>query len=189
MEMKSYLRYHCYRRSVIIQDRCINAQILIRVNCNLNLLKLFYLSGVLYNGANGATLSELDQFIKMKENSMNESELREGFRYLSNSIMRKTSSKNDQLQLYMSNTVVAQTSLELKPEFQQSVKTYFKASVLIDNFGSPEVLAQTLNRIIKSQTNDKIDKMFDKNLDPHTQLMILNVVYFKGDSILSLLEC
>ena len=137
---------------------------------------------ILYTGANGSTKSELEEFLKFKGNDLDENGVKESFKYLYHSLIRRAN-KNDKIQLNMFNAVLAQFSLELKPEFQQVAKNNFKATVIIDNFKTVETLADSVNQLVRTQTNDKIEKMIESKLDPQTQLMIFNVVYFRGEII------
>ena len=147
---------------------------------NLAIIRqIFSNPAILYNGASGSTKLDLEEFLKFRVNNLDDYGVKESFKSLYNSLMKK-SNKKDGLELNMFNGVLAQESLEMKPGFQQIVRTYFRATVILDDFKVTDTLTDAINQMIKTQTNDKIEKLIESGLDPQTQLMIFNVVYFRG---------
>ncbi|XP_054153196.1 serpin B3-like isoform X3 [Oppia nitens] len=84
-------------------------------------------------------------------------------------------------QLDIANLVVRNDSKVLKQEFVDAIQLAFRAQVDRADFKHNSVEeTDKINQWIRKQTNNKIEKIFDK-INEQTSLIILNVVYFKGN--------
>ncbi|XP_054153195.1 serpin B3-like isoform X2 [Oppia nitens] len=153
---------------------------------------------ILMNGANGKTLDNLKIFLGYQNNETNESisdqTINNGFQtinrlYENKSIdykkyLNETQEERDREvkhQLDIANLVVRNDSKVLKQEFVDAIQLAFRAQVDRADFKHNSVEeTDKINQWIRKQTNNKIEKIFDK-INEQTSLIILNVVYFKGN--------
>ena len=80
----------------------------------------------------------------------------------------------------VANRIVRNESEVLKSEFTQTVGQSFRADLETADFMNNAINeTNKINEWIRNQTNNKIQKIFDK-INEQTTLVIINAVYFKG---------
>ncbi|XP_038207114.1 serine protease inhibitor 3/4-like [Zerene cesonia] len=92
--------------------------------------------------------------------------------------MRKRNSRNI---LTVANNVVVADSFDLNPAFKTTAIRNFGSEVTPMNFASSEEAAKKINKWVADNTKNRITDMLPPEIfNPNTQLVLVNVVYFKG---------
>ncbi|XP_045516473.1 antichymotrypsin-2-like [Pieris brassicae] len=92
--------------------------------------------------------------------------------------MRKRNSRNV---LNVANNVVVSDSFDMDPAFKSTAIRNFGSEVTPMNFARADDAANRINKWIADNTNQKITDMIPPEIfNPTTQLVLVNVVYFKG---------
>lgn len=83
--------------------------------------------------------------------------------------------------LKTANSVFVGPNFYLNPKFKKVAQETFASDVIPASFGSPALAAEEINDWVSSKTNKKITKLFSPDsLDPTTQMVLVNAIYFKG---------
>ncbi len=83
--------------------------------------------------------------------------------------------------LKSSNRLWAREGLTVQPEFQSSLLRSFQAELAtVDFLHDGDAVRDQINGWVDEQTNGKISELFSDPLNPNTQLILTNAVYFKG---------
>lgn len=83
--------------------------------------------------------------------------------------------------LNLANKLYVRKGFSVKPKFNELARKHFQSSAESINFANNVKAAQTINRWIEKQTNNKIkDLIKPDDLDPDTRLVIANAIYFNG---------
>jgi serpin B len=137
---------------------------------------------MLYNGANGETADDLRTLLRFEQNNLSDHEVNNGFRELLSQICSKNS---ENLKFSIANRAIVSQDFRIKIEYENNLKKNFNASIKsMDLVKDGFIAIQIINDWIEAQTNGKIKKLFETPFDPLTKLVLLNVVYFKGLSLL-----
>ena len=97
--------------------------------------------------------------------------------------LHQSSYEKKKHKLNMVNLVISDQKIQLLPEFTIVVKEYFRGDVQTADFVNNAVEeTNKVNEWVSNQTNHKIKKIFEK-LESDTTIVIVNVLYFKGESI------
>lgn len=131
-----------------------------------------YLMGLLANGANGSTQSEIMKALSMNGTSL--STLNETY----NAIIKTASSHDAQAQVNIANCVTVNKQVTLKDSYTATMRKTYNASVESMDFASPKALAK-INSWCSKQTEGMIPKIIDQ-LDPSATAVLMNAVYFNG---------
>ncbi len=131
-----------------------------------------YLMGLLANGANGSTQSEIMKALSMNGTSL--STLNETY----NAIIKTASSHDSQAQVNIANCVTVNKQVTLKDSYTATMRKTYNASVESMDFASPKALAK-INSWCSKQTEGMIPKIIDQ-LDPSATAVLMNAVYFNG---------
>ncbi len=131
-----------------------------------------YLMGLLANGANGSTQSEIMKALSMNGTSL--STLNETY----NAIIKTASSHDTQAQVNIANCVTVNKQVTLKDSYTATMRKTYNASVESMDFASPKALAK-INSWCSKQTEGMIPKIIDQ-LDPSATAVLMNAVYFNG---------
>lgn len=128
--------------------------------------------GMAWNGANGATKTEMETALKMS--GLTAAEINEYYR-----IMQTALPGVDPLtKLSLANSIWYKTGFLVKPDFLQTNRDYFNAEVRELDFG--EVWAvDTINNWCARKTNDLIKEPLDA-IPPDAVMYLINAIYFKG---------
>lgn len=136
---------------------------------------IFSALGMTYEGAKGATASEIATVF----NFSTDSETRVGsFAKL----YRQINPQNASYQLSTANALWVQKSYPFRADYLKTVETYYGGKAANADFaGDAEGSRQMINKWVSSETNDKIPDLFAKgSLDQFTRMVLTNAVYFKG---------
>ncbi len=120
----------------------------------------------------------MSRFLKFEKNSLNNQEINEGFKQLLGLLSPKTQTS---YQFIIANRVLTQNTSTVNPDFISCLKQYFKAGVQSVHFQNDgQKILKMINNWIREKTNNKIEKLFEKEIESSTQLIIINVIYFRG---------
>lgn len=131
--------------------------------------------GMVYEGANGKTASEIKSVFHFPED-MNI--LRSSFYSINNEI-NKTSKE---YQLSIANALWAQKDYKFLDEYISSVDKYYGGKVTnLDFLNAVEEARLIINKWIEDKTNNKIKDIISKgSLSEATKLVLTNAIYFNG---------
>ncbi len=116
--------------------------------------------------------------MKFEKNSLNNQEINEGFEQLLGLLSPKTQTL---YQFIIANSVLTQNKFTVNPDFISCLKQYFKADVeSVDFENDGQKILKMINNWIREKTNNKIEKLFEKEIESSTQLIIINAIYFRG---------
>ncbi|KAL4686149.1 hypothetical protein H8957_005366 [Semnopithecus entellus] len=76
------------------------------------------------------------------------------------------------------NDLYIQKQFPILPDFKTKVREYYFAEAQVADFSDPAFISKTNNHIMKLTKGLIKDAL--ENIDPATQMMILNCIYFKG---------
>lgn len=87
---------------------------------------------------------------------------------------------DDSYTLSCANSMLSQKGFEIKDEYKQILSKCFKALMLEVDFANEiKMVINQINEWVKQKTNNMIPN-FVKSLNPSSELVLLNAVYFKG---------
>ena len=81
--------------------------------------------------------------------------------------------------LAIANSLWARQGFSFKPDFLQRNTQFFGAEISTLDFDAPSA-SQTINQWVDTNTNGKIKKIVDDEIDPSKVLFLINAIYFKG---------
>lgn len=129
--------------------------------------------GMAYNGAGGATATQMQDTLGLSELTIDE--INQAYKDLITLFM----GLDEQVAFNIANSVWYSSDLNPVAEFMQNMITYFDAEVAGLNF-SDSASVDTINDWVKDKTEEKIEEVID-SLDPSTVAVLANAIYFKGD--------
>jgi len=128
--------------------------------------------GMVMNGANGQTRSEIEQVLNFK--GMTADEINEYYR-----LMQQTLPQMDPVtKLSIANSIWYRSGFNIKSSFLKINSDYFNATSQGLDFSKPAAL-ETINGWCSGHTNKLIPKVLDE-IDASAVLFLINAVYFKG---------
>ncbi len=151
-----------------------NLQEMEPVNDNLFVspLGLHMALGMLLNGAEGETASEVQKSLKME--GVDLAALNNAYQTLITDMPKADSKVTFQL----ANSVWAKEGLILESAYSGLLKNKFNADINSLSFDQNAV--KKINQWASDHTNGKIDKVIDQ-IDPSLVMFLMNAIYFKGD--------
>ncbi|XP_072820090.1 serpin A3-8-like [Vicugna pacos] len=126
-------------------------------------------------GARGTTLTEILEGLKFNLTETPESEIHQGFQHL----LQTLGQPSNQLQLSVGNAMFVQEQLKLLDKFRDDAQALYAAEVSSINFRDPDTAKSLINDYVKNKTQGKIVDLF-KRLDPLTEVVLVNYIYFKA---------
>ncbi|GFU40889.1 leukocyte elastase inhibitor [Nephila pilipes] len=134
--------------------------------------------GMLFYGARGNSSKELSTVLGYKKAELKEALVHDTFNLLLNKLLRKESKEGYILQT--ANSILADRSLTLLPDFKREVAKLYKTFVFEEDFekNATEVVRK-VNSWVTDNTYGKINNLLNK-LNPAANIVILNAMYFKG---------
>nr|XP_031304507.1 serpin A3-8 [Camelus dromedarius] len=126
-------------------------------------------------GARGTTLTEILEGLKFNLTETPESEIHQGFQHL----LQTLGQPSNQLQLSVGNAMFVQEQLKLLDKFRDDARALYAAEVSSINFRDPDTAKSLINDYVKNKTQGKVVDLF-KRLDPLTEVVLVNYIYFKG---------
>lgn len=135
-------------------------------------LSLHIALGMLVNGANGETKTEILKALKSDQLSL--SELNEAYKKL----LTELPKADPLVKMALANAIFYKNSFPFEAAYLNSIQQNFNAQVT----GLPFVPADlvTINKWASDNTNGKIPKVLNK-LDDNLVMLLMNALYFKGD--------
>lgn len=128
---------------------------------------------MLCNGAAGKTRAEIQGALNTKD--LPQDEINGFYRELDGSL---TSQSN--VVLALANSIWYDKGFELKPAFVSTNELFFNAKLSSVNFETPES-ADTINQWASDSTRGKITGVVSFPFPVHTEMILANAIYFKGD--------
>ncbi|MDW8106206.1 MAG: serpin family protein [Armatimonadota bacterium] len=138
-------------------------------------LSLSVALGMALNGASGETFDAIARTLGYDKLSL------EAFNRQAQQLARLLSPADPEVQLHLANSLWVQRDFELKPQFLRTLLTHYESRVETVDFRQPQATADTINRWVKEQTKDLIEKLFEpRDFKPETRLALVNTLYFEG---------
>ncbi|XP_053553490.1 serine protease inhibitor A6 [Bombina bombina] len=127
-------------------------------------------------GAKSKTHKQILESLKLNQTTISEEEIYKAFGHL----IRTLNKNKSHLKVNIGNAVFVQESLNLVKSFVDDLKHHYNAELRVSDFTKPKIAEQQINDYVKNKTEGKIDQLL-KDLDPNTQLVLLNYILFKGE--------
>ena len=125
-----------------------------------------------YNGADGATKTEMENVLKLK--GLTVEEINASYKMLIGALQ----SLDEKVVFEIANAIFYAEGFSVKPDFLSVNADVYAAKVENLDFGSPEAV-KTINSWVAEKTKDKIEKIIEK-LNPLDRMVLLNAIYFYG---------
>ncbi|KAK7904741.1 hypothetical protein WMY93_017348 [Mugilogobius chulae] len=88
--------------------------------------------------------------------------------------------QNGSVKLDQDMAMFVSDELNMEKTFEEQMGKYFEAEIKTVNFSNTGESVAYINDYIKGKTKDRIQDMIS-SLDPETQLMLINTIFFRGD--------
>lgn len=128
--------------------------------------------GMTLNGAEGSTYEAMRNTLSLS--GITQQEINESYQSLIG-LLTKIDSK---VIMQIANSIWYRNTIPVKPDFIETNRKYFDATINPMNFNDPATV-NTINNWVKESTNGKIDKIVER-IDPQTIMYLINAIYFKG---------
>ncbi|WP_346236393.1 serpin family protein [Niabella insulamsoli] len=135
-------------------------------------LSLHIALGMLVNGAEATTKSEIMK--ALKSDHLSQTELNDAYKKLLNELPKA----DPLVKLALANAIFYKNDFNVEAPFLNTMKSSFNAQITGLPF-VPDDLT-TINKWASDNTNGKIPKVLNQ-LDPALVMLLMNVLYFKGD--------
>jgi len=127
---------------------------------------------IAYEGAQGNTAKEMEEVFGFDPD---DEQRRSEFANMQASL----NPADQKFKLRLANALWLAQGFEPLVEYVDVARTYYDSKVDTVDFASDEAI-NTINGWVDTKTEGKIEKLFEQ-LDPNTQLVITNAIYFKGN--------
>lgn len=142
-------------------------------NVFLSPMSLSIALGMLRNGAEGDTKTEIETAIKL--NGLSDDVINSYYK-----IMQTTLPKMDaKTDLNIANSIWYKEGFTVKPSFLKTNTDYFSAYIKALDFNNQKMALDTINGWCSKKTNNLIPKVLNE-IDPDARMFLMNAVYFKG---------
>lgn len=131
-------------------------------------LSLHVALGMLLNGADASTRTEIEKVLRLKGYSPDEANA------VYQTLLTSLPKADPKVQLGLANSVWYRKDLSVEESYIQTLQRYFGAEV------KPLTTVEPVNQWASEKTNGKIKKILDR-IDPNLFMLLMNAVYFKGD--------
>ena len=135
---------------------------------------LFMALSMVYNGADGVTLEEMEKVLHangLKPEDLNKANA---------SFMTLLDQNSDKIQLNIANSIWLNNQYSFQEEFATTNKDYFNAEIKEIDVQDPQS-PKMINDWVNNKTNGKIEKIVGDELSPDLVTMLINAIYFKGN--------
>ncbi len=129
--------------------------------------------GMLLNGADGETASQIVETLRTKGISL--ADLNAAYQSLIDGLPQADS----RVMLGLANSMWYRQGFKVEDDFTNVLKQSFQAETNSLDFSSPKAL-ERINGWASDKTNGKVKKVLDV-IDPATVVILMNALYFKGD--------
>ena len=126
-----------------------------------------------YNGAVGDTQAAMATALESSGLSLDE------INRANQAWIQSMEKADEGVQLQVANSLWGREGISFEETFINSVQDFYQAEVQSLDFNKPEA-SETINRWVSDQTNDKINQIVDKSINPDTILFLINAIYFNG---------
>lgn len=124
-------------------------------------------------GASGETKAEMLKGLKYPT-EYSEKNIAHNFKLFTESIEKTNGLK-------IANKIYVMKNFTPKASFKQIAEESFKSDAQTLDFANNEASAETINKWVEGQTNEKIKNLISKDsLDSDTRMVLVNAIYFKG---------
>ncbi|XP_037715093.1 serine protease inhibitor 42Dd [Drosophila subpulchrella] len=128
--------------------------------------------GLAYYGAEGRTAAELQKTLHASAKESKDG-LAESYHNLLHSYIKSKTV------LEIANKVYTREKLKVSDHFREVAQKYFDSEVEPLDFSRETEAVERINRWVKQQTQDKIERVVD-SLEPDTNVALFNAIYFKA---------
>lgn len=135
-------------------------------------LSATYALGMINSGAQGKTSEEITSMLGFAEGSKHD------INKLCKTLIEEAPLVDKQVVLKLADCIVANQKVTLASDYQKSMEDFYKAEVFSKDLTNPAIV-EFINDWCNQHTEGMIKKIVDK-LDPNTQLMLMNAIYFKA---------
>ncbi|SCD21169.1 SERine Proteinase [Proteiniphilum saccharofermentans] len=125
-----------------------------------------------WNGAAGKTKEAMQQTLKM--DGFSDDELNSYYKKLREALLKTDPSTK----LSIANAIFTNQSVKIKPDFVNTNRSFYEATVEAVDFTRPETVS-IINKWASDNTNGLIEKVIE-NTKPEDLMYLLNAIYFKG---------
>jgi len=129
--------------------------------------------GMVYNGADGETRSEIHSMLEFGD--LTAEEINQSYR----SLIDLLSTADKDVTFEIANSIWYRNGFSVLSEFLQLNTTYFDAVVSALDFNRSDA-ADIINDWVSEKTHEKIPTIVDPPIDPYTVMFLINAIYFKG---------
>jgi serine protease inhibitor len=136
-------------------------------------LSLHIALGMLLNGSDTQTKSEIQQVLKLDDISMEE--INSSYKEL----IEKLPNVDPKVKNTIANSIWQEKTFPVQQSFIDGLKTNFGAQLYSEDFADPNTVKK-INKWASDNTNEKIKKILDK-VDADQVMFLINALYFKGD--------
>ncbi len=144
----------------------------IEENIMISPLSISVALAMAYNGADGATKTEMEKTLKL--NGLTTEEINNSYKLL----IAALQSIDEDVVFELANAIFYTSNFVVKPAFINDNQNYYDAKVDALNFNSPAAI-EKINGWVAEKTHDKIEKIIE-SLSPNDRMVLLNAIYFNG---------
>lgn len=129
--------------------------------------------GLALMGAAGETAVDLAKGLKLQPNA-NHTAVADAFEQLTEPFSRSTF-------VQLANKIYVHKTYHIKETFDTVATKLFHSETQAVDFAQSDSCAQIINKWVATQTNQQINTVIAKeSLNKHTQLVLVNAIYFEG---------
>jgi serine protease inhibitor len=136
-------------------------------------LSLHIALGMLLNGSNTDTKTEIQKVLGLENMSMDAVNL------AYKELITGLPAVDPKVTNTIANAIFQEKTFTAEKEFQNSLSTFFSAKIFSEDF-SNQATVNKINTWASDNTNKKITKIIDE-INPQQVMFLLNALYFKGD--------
>jgi serine protease inhibitor len=136
-------------------------------------LSLHIALGMLLNGANADTKTEIQKMLGLENMSM------ESINTSYKELITGLPSVDPKVTNTIANAIFKEKTFTSEKDFQNTLSSSFSAKIFSEDFSSPETVKK-INKWASDNTNAKITKIIE-DINPNQIMFLLNALYFKGD--------
>jgi serine protease inhibitor len=130
--------------------------------------------GMLLNGAEKTTATEIQQALRIEGISLDE------LNKTCQNLMTNLGTLDNNVKLGIANSTWQRNSLSIEKTFTDNLSNYFKAETNTFDINKKEEAKSAINQWVSSKTNGKIPSIIDQ-VPNNAAMFLLNAVYFQGN--------
>ncbi|MDR0792974.1 MAG: serpin family protein [Chitinophagaceae bacterium] len=136
-------------------------------------LSLHIDAGMLLNGANGNTYTQLQNALNL--NGLSVDDINQAYQTL----LQDLPKADNLVDLTLANSMWYKNNFPVLPDYSNTLTNYFQSAAYPSAFGKPAV--DSINKWASDNTKGKINHVIDAPIDPDAVMFLLNALYFKGN--------